>query len=234
MAKASRRVCENREQLPAGSEPLPLSDALRRLLASRPSAFDESVDVALKLGLDTRQGEQQLRGATSLPHGSGKETRVAVFAEGVAADEARSEGAQIVGMDDLAESIRGGEMDFDVVIAQPSAMPLVGKLGQILGPRGLMPSPKQGTVTAQVGDAVRDARKGQLRFRAERGGIVHGCIGRRSFTVEALSENLLALLADVRRLRPVAAKGHYLRRVSLSTTMGPSVAVDMADLEAQA
>jgi large subunit ribosomal protein L1 len=188
--------------------------------------FKESVDVAVNLGVDPKKSDQVVRGSTVLPHGTGKTVRVAVFAQGANADAAREAGADIVGMDDLAESIQGGQLDFDVVIASPDAMRVVGKLGQILGPRGLMPNPKVGTVSPDVAGAVRNAKAGQVRYRTDRAGIVHCQIGNVSFETSALRENLAALLADLNKAKPASAKGVYMQKVSISSTMGPGFILD--------
>ena len=194
--------------------------------------FSESVDVAVNLGVDPKKSDQAVRGSTVLPNGTGKSIRVAVFAQGDGAEAAKEAGADLVGMDDLAESIQGGDLNFDVVIASPDAMRVVGKLGKILGPRGLMPNPKVGTVTPDVATAVKNAKAGQVRYRTDRAGIIHCCIGNVGFEVEALKQNLSALLADLRKAKPASAKGVYLKRVSVSSTMGPGVTVDQATLSA--
>lgn len=214
----------------AGRRLLPLGDALGLLKEVATAKFDESLDVALNLGVDPRKSDQVVRGATVLPHGTGKKARVAVFAQGQAAEAATAAGADAVGMEDLAERMRGGDIDFSVVIAAPDAMRVVGTLGQLLGPRGLMPNPKVGTVTPDVATAVNNAKKGQVRFRTDKAGIVHCVIGRASFTVEALQENLEAVLADVHKLKPATSKGTYLRKVTVSSTMGPGLSVDLASL----
>jgi large subunit ribosomal protein L1 len=211
----------------AGRRLLPLGDALGLLKEVATAKFDESLDVALNLGVDPRKSDQVVRGATVLPHGTGKKARVAVFAQGQAAEAATAAGADAVGMEDLAERMRGGDIDFSVVIAAPDAMRVVGTLGQLLGPRGLMPNPKVGTVTPDVATAVGNAKKGQVRFRTDKAGIVHCVIGRASFTVEALRENLAAVLADVQKLKPATSKGVYLRKVTVSSTMGPGLSVDL-------
>jgi large subunit ribosomal protein L1 len=194
--------------------------------------FGETVDVAVNLGIDPRKSDQVVRGATTLPHGNGKTVRVAVFTQGPNAEAVKAAGAEYVGMEDLAEKIKGGMMDFDVVVADPAAMRVVGQLGQVLGPRGLMPNPKTGTVTPDVLTAVKNAKAGQVRFRADKGGIVHGGIGKVTFDVKALKENLEALLSDLKRLKPATSKGIYIRKIYLSTTMGPGLAIDAASLEA--
>ncbi|ACR11005.1 50S ribosomal protein L1 [Teredinibacter turnerae] len=193
--------------------------------------FPETVDAAINLGIDPRKSDQAVRGATSLPHGTGKDVRVAVFTQGAAADAAKEAGAEFVGMEDLADQIKGGMMDFDVVIADPAAMRVVGALGQILGPRGLMPNPKTGTVTPDVAGAVKNAKAGQVRFRADKGGVIHGGIGKVSFELNAIKENLEALVSDLKKAKPAAAKGVYLKKISLSTTMGPGLTIDQSSLE---
>jgi large subunit ribosomal protein L1 len=228
MANSKRRRAID-EKL-AGRRQLPLADALGLLREVASAKFDESMDVALNLGVDPRKSDQVVRGATVLPHGTGKKARVAVFAQGQAAEAAAAAGADAVGMEDLAERIRGGDMDFSVVIAAPDAMRVVGTLGQLLGPRGLMPNPKVGTVTPDVATAVSNAKKGQVRFRTDKAGIVHFAIGRVSFPVESLRENLQAVLADVQRLKPATSKGTYLRKVTVSSTMGPGLSVELASL----
>ena len=192
--------------------------------------FDETVDVAINLGIDPAKSDQQVRGSTVMPNGTGKKVRVAVFTQGKNADAAREAGADIVGMEDLAEKVKAGQLDFDVVVASPDAMRVVGGLGQILGPRGLMPNPKVGTVTPDVAGAVRNAKAGQVRYRVDKAGIVHCTIGKASFKPEALKENRLALIADLQKHKPSTSKGVYLQRVSVSSTMGPGVAVDRASL----
>lgn len=194
--------------------------------------FSESIDVAVNLGVDPKKSDQVVRGSTVLPHGTGKTVRVAVFAQGANADAAREAGADIVGMDDLAEQVQAGQLNFDVVIASPDAMRVVGKLGQILGPRGLMPNPKVGTVSPDVAGAVRNAKSGQVRYRTDRAGTVHCPIGNVSFEPSALRENLAALLADLDKAKPASAKGVYMQKVSISSTMGPGLAIDRASLVA--
>lgn len=194
--------------------------------------FPESVDVAINLGIDPRKSDQSVRGATTLPNGTGKEVRVAVFTAGANADAAKEAGADIIGMDDLAAEVKAGKMDFDVVIASPDAMRVVGQLGQVLGPRGLMPNPKTGTVTPDVATAVKNAKAGQVRYRADKNGIIHGAIGRVGFDAKAIKENLETLLADLKKSKPASAKGIYLKKISISTTMGPGLIVDQGSLEA--
>lgn len=203
------------------------------LLKSLPATkFDQMVDVSVNLGIDPKKSDQVVRGATTLPNGTGKDVRVAVFAQGDSADGAREAGAELVGMEDLAEQIKAGEMNFDVVIASPDAMRVVGQLGQILGPRGLMPNPKTGTVTPDVVSAVKNAKAGQVRFRADKSGIVHGGIGSLSFEASAIKENLEALIADLSKAKPASAKGIYLKKITLSTTMGPGLLIDQSSLGA--
>ncbi|MFO8155347.1 MAG: 50S ribosomal protein L1 [Pseudomonadota bacterium] len=192
--------------------------------------FVQSVDVAVNLGVDPRKSDQQVRGSTVLPNGTGKNARVAVFAQGEAADAATAAGADVVGMDELAESMKAGDLNYDVVIAAPDAMRVVGQLGQILGPRGLMPNPKVGTVTPDVATAVNNAKAGQVQYRTDRGGVIHATIGKADFDTRALRENLDALLADLVKAKPSTAKGVYMRKVTLSTTMGPGLSVDKATL----
>jgi large subunit ribosomal protein L1 len=194
--------------------------------------FKESIDVAINLGVDPRKSDQVVRGSTLLPHGTGKTVRVAVFAQGENANKARDAGADIVGFEDLADSISAGNMDFDVVIATPDAMRVVGKLGQVLGPRGLMPNPKVGTVTADVAGAVRNAKAGQVRYRTDKKGIIHGGIGKIGFDAAAIQGNLEALLSDLKRAKPASSKGIYVQKVMLSSTMGPGVMIDQSTLKA--
>lgn len=194
--------------------------------------FKESVDVAVNLGIDARKSDQNVRSATVLPHGTGKTMRVAVFTQGANAEAARAAGADEVGMEDLAEKIKGGDLNYDVVIASPDAMRVVGALGQVLGPRGLMPNPKVGTVTPDVATAVKNAKAGQVRYRNDKNGIIHTTIGKVDFSAQALKENLVALLADLRKAKPTSAKGIYMKKVTLSTTMGPGLVIDHASLDA--
>lgn len=206
------------------------ADAVK-LLASLPAAkFLESVDVSVNLGIDARKSEQVVRGATVMPHGTGKTVRVAVFTQGANADAAKAAGADLVGMDDLAQQIQAGNMNFDVVVASPDAMGVVGRLGQVLGPRGLMPNPKVGTVTMDVATAVKNAKAGQVRYRSDKNGIVHCSIGKINFDANALKENLQALLENLRKTKPSASKGIYMKKVTLSTTMGPGLIIDLASL----
>jgi large subunit ribosomal protein L1 len=208
----------------------PADEALKLVKELAHAKFVESVDVAINLGIDPSKSDQVVRGSTVLPNGSGKKVRVAVFAQGANAEAAKQAGADAVGMEDLAERMQGGDLDFNVVIASPDAMRVVGKLGQLLGPRGLMPNPKVGTVTADVATAVRNAKAGQVRYRADKGGTVHCSIGNVGFEVEALKQNLIALVADLQKAKPAAAKGVYLQKVSVSSTMGPGVLVDHSTL----
>ncbi len=207
-------------------------DALAIVKECATAKFDESIDVAVQLGIDAKKSDQVVRGAVVLPHGTGKTKRVAVFAQGAKAEEARAAGADIVGMEDLAEQIKAGNMDFDVVIASPDTMRIVGTLGQILGPRGLMPNPKVGTVTPDVATAVKNAKAGQVQFRVDKGGIIHGTIGRRSFDSDKLKENLAALVDALSKAKPAASKGIYLRKIAVSSTMGIGVRVDTQSLNA--
>jgi len=225
MAKASKRNKAIREQLESGKVYV-FDEALELLKKFSNVKFKESVDVAIRLGVDPRKSDQNVRGATVLPNGTGKSVRVAVFTQGDNVQLALDAGADVVGMDDLHDQIKGGDLDFDVVIATPDAMRVVGKLGQVLGPRGLMPNPKVGTVATDVAAAVTNAKAGQVRFRTDKGGIIHTTIGKIDFEVEALHANLAALLADLNKLKPATAKGQYLRKVAVSTTMGPGIVVD--------
>jgi large subunit ribosomal protein L1 len=229
MAKLSKRMRAIRERLAPGQQ-YSIEEALSLLKEMASAKFPESIEVAVNLGVDPRRSDQVVRGATVLPNGTGKEVRVAVFAQGANADAAKEAGADIVGMDDLAERIRGGELDFDVCIASPDAMRVVGQLGQILGPRGLMPNPKVGTVTPDVAAAVRNAKAGQVRYRTDKSGIIHCAIGKVDFEVGALRENLQALLNDLQKAKPAAAKGVYMKKVTVSSTMGPGLAVDQTSL----
>lgn len=230
MARLSKRVRAIREKVD-GSKAYPLAEAVALLKELATARFNETVEVAVNLGVDARKSDQGVRGATTLPFGTGSEVRVAVFTQGDAAEKARAAGADLVGMEDLAEQIKGGMMDFDVVIASPDAMRVVGQLGQVLGPRGLMPNPKTGTVTPDVETAVRNAKAGQMRFRTDKNGIIHGGIGKISFELDAIKGNLEAVLADLKKGKPAAAKGVYLKKVTLSTTMGPGVTIDQSSLE---
>jgi len=229
MAKLSKRFKAINEKLEHGKF-YAIEDALNLLKDLPRAKFVESVDVAVNLGVDPRKSDQVVRGSTVLPHGTGKTVRVAVFAQGENADKAKAAGADIVGFEDLAEEVKKGNMNFDVVIATPDAMRVVGQLGQILGPRGLMPNPKVGTVTPDVEGAVRNAKAGQVRYRTDKAGIIHCPIGTVEFDATNLKENLEALLVDLKKSKPAAAKGQYMTKVSVSTTMGPGIAVDQASL----
>lgn len=210
-----------------------LSEAMDLLGQCTSKAFTESVDVAVRLGVDATKSDQTVRGAVVMPSGTGKSARVAVFADGEEAEAALKAGADRVGMEDLLESVKAGELDYDVVIAVPKAMPLVGQVGQVLGPRGLMPNPKTNTVTPDPAQAVTSAKSGQVRFRADRNGIVHGRIGQMGFATEDIRSNIQALCAELKRLKPPSSKGTYIRKISLSTTMGPGVTLDLVDLNVQ-
>jgi large subunit ribosomal protein L1 len=231
MAKLSKRMKALEGKVQVGKN-YPLDEALNLVKQTASAKFDESVDVAVNLGIDAKKSEQNVRGSAVLPRGTGKTVRVAVFAEGAAAEAAKKAGADIVGFQDLADQIKAGNMDFDVVIASPDAMRVVGQLGQILGPRGLMPNPKVGTVTPNVAKAVENAKAGQVQFRIDKGGIVHCSIGKASFGADALKENLVALMAALNKAKPATAKGVYIKKLTLSTTMGPGVVVDAASLAA--
>jgi len=225
MAKLGKRTKALREKVDVEKQYEPI-EALGLLKELSTVKFDESVDVCVNLGIDPRKSDQVVRGSTVLPNGTGKTVRVAVFAQGEQAEAAKAAGADQVGFEDLAESIKGGNLDFDVVIAAPDGMRVVGALGTILGPKGLMPNPKVGTVTPNVVEAVKNAKAGQVRYRADKGGIVHASLGKASFTPEALSENLGGLIADLVKAKPASAKGIYMKKVTLSTTMGPGVTID--------
>ncbi len=209
-----------------------IDDALSLVKEFGVAKFPESIDVAVNLGVDPRKSDEVVRGATVLPNGTGKAVRVAVFAQGDNADKAKSAGADIVGFEDLAETVKAGELNFDVVIATPDAMRVVGQLGQILGPRGLMPNPKVGTVTADVETAVKNAKTGQVRYRTDKAGIIHCTIGRMDFEVPALKENLEALLGDLKKAKPASSKGVYVKKLTVSSTMGPGVSVDQGSVDA--
>ena len=208
----------------------PLDEALKILKDTASAKFDESVDVAINLGIDAKKSEQNVRGTAVMPRGTGKKVRVAVFAEGAQAEAARKAGADIIGFQDLADQIKAGKIDFDLAIATPEAMRVVGQLGQILGPRGLMPNPKVGTVTPNVAKAVESAKAGQVQFRTDKSGLVHCAIGKASFEVDAIKENLMSLMAAINKAKPATAKGVYLRKVTLSTTMGPGIRLDTSGL----
>lgn len=231
MAKVSKRIQAIREQVDA-SRVYGVDEALDLLKKLASARFSESVEVAVNLGINARKSDQNVRGSTVMPHGTGKSVRVAVFTQGDNADKARAAGADVVGFDDLAEQVQAGEINFDVVVATPDAMPVVGRLGQILGPKGLMPNPKTGTVTPDVETAVKNAKAGQVQYRNDKAGIIHCSIGKVHFDNQALSENLAALIADLKKSKPANAKGIYLKKVSLSTTMGPGLAVDASQAAA--
>jgi large subunit ribosomal protein L1 len=230
MAKLSKRVKAFRARVDANKS-YSLDEAIAILKETATVKFNESVELAVNLGIDARKSDQGVRGATTLPHGTGSEVRVAVFTQGENADKAKEAGADLVGMEDLADQIKGGMMDFDVVVASPDAMRVVGQLGQVLGPRGLMPNPKTGTVTPDVATAVQNAKAGQVRFRSDKNGIIHGGIGKISFEPDAIQGNLVAVLADLKKAKPAAAKGVYFQKVTLSTTMGPGVTIDHGEIE---
>ena len=229
MAKRSKRMQAIRARLVPGKF-YPIEEALGLLKELSGVKFRESVDAAVNLGVDPRKSDQVVRSATVLPHGTGKTVRVAVFAQGANAEAAKAAGADVVGFEDLAESVKAGNLDFDVVIAAPDAMRVVGQLGKILGPRGLMPNPKVGTVTPDVTGAIRNAKAGQVRYRTDKAGIIHCTIGKVDFASNQLQENLQALLHDLQKIKPATSKGVYIRRVTVSTTMGPGLAVDQATL----
>jgi large subunit ribosomal protein L1 len=230
MAKLSKRVRVFKDKVDP-QKAYPLDVAVNMLKEFATVKFNETVEVAVNLGIDARKSDQAVRGATTLPFGTGSTVRVAVFTQGDAAEKAKAAGADLVGMEDLAEQIKGGMMDFDVVIASPDAMRVVGQLGQVLGPRGLMPNPKTGTVTPDVETAVKNAKAGQVRYRTDKNGIIHGGIGKINFELDAIKGNLEALLADLKKAKPVSAKGVYLKKISLSTTMGPGITIDQTSVE---
>ena len=229
MAKLTKRQKAFKEKVNP-EKAYPLEEAVSLLKELATAKFNETVEVAVNLGVDSKKSDQAVRGATTLPHGTGSEVRVAVFTQGEAADKAKAAGADFVGMEELADEIKGGMMDFDVVIASPDAMRVVGQLGQVLGPRGLMPNPKTGTVTPDVETAVNNAKAGQMRYRTDKNGIIHGGIGKIDFDLDAIRGNLEAVLADLRKGKPAASKGVYLKKITLSTTMGPGVTIDQASL----
>jgi len=225
----AKRMKPWKDALPPGKT-YPVDDAFKLVKEFAKAKFNESVDAAINLGIDAAKSDQRVRGSTVMPHGIGKTVRVAVFTSGKNADAAKAAGADIVGMEDLAEQVKAGKMDFDVVIASPDAMRIVGQLGQILGPRGLMPNPKVGTVSPDVAGAVKNAKSGQVRYRVDKAGIVHCTIGKVSFDAQQLRENLQALLADLQKAKPATSKGIYLKRVTVSSTMGPGVQIDQGSL----
>lgn len=231
MAKLGKRMKAIREKVSADKQ-YPIEEALSLIKELSSVKFTESVDVAVNLGIDPRKSDQVVRGSTTLPAGSGKSVRVAVFTQGEAAEAAKAAGADAVGMDELAAEMKGGDLNYDVVIASPDAMRVVGQLGQVLGPRGLMPNPKVGTVTPDVASAVKDAKAGQIRFRADKAGIIHGSVGVATFDTDALLQNINALLESLKKAKPAAAKGQYFKKVTVSSTMGPGLTIDAASLEA--
>ena len=230
MAKLSRRMRAIAQKIDA-EKAYEIDEAVTLLNGLAGSKFKESFDIAVNLGVDPRKSDQVVRGATTLPHGTGKTVRVAVFAQGENAEKARSVGADLVGFEDLAETVKDGQMDFDVVIATPDAMRIVGQLGKMLGPRGLMPNPKTGTVTPDVEPAVKNAKAGQVQFRTDKAGIIHGSVGQVGFEPLQVRENVEALIADLKKAKPASAKGVYLRKVTISTTMGPGLTIDQASLQ---
>lgn len=229
MAKITKRQRAIKEKVDSTKQ-YSIEEAVALLKDLSNVKFAETVDVSVNLGIDPRKSDQSVRGATTLPHGNGKSVRVAVFTQGANAEAAKAAGAEFVGMDELAAEIKAGKMDFDVVIASPDAMRVVGQLGQVLGPRGLMPNPKTGTVTPDVVTAVKNAKAGQIRYRAEKGGIVHGGLGKISFDAVAIKENLEALISDLKKAKPATSKGIYIKKISLSSTMGPGLVIDQASL----
>ena len=230
MAKLTKRQKLIREKVD-GAKTYAIEDAVSLLAELSTVKFKESIDVAVNLGVDPRKSDQVVRGASVLPNGTGKTVRVAVFTSGAKADDAKAAGADLVGMEDLAEEVQKGNLDFDVVIASPDAMRVVGKLGQILGPRGLMPNPKTGTVTPDITGAVQNAKAGQVRYRTDKAGIIHCALGQIGFELTAIKQNLEALMADLKKAKPAAAKGTYIKKITLSSTMGPGVSIDQASLE---
>ena len=226
MAKIGKRTRAARAVV-AGKSNLPVEDAVALIKENATAKFDETVEIAVNLGVDTRHADQMVRGVVGLPNGTGKDVRVAVFARGAKADEAKEAGADIVGAEDLMETIQSGKIDFDRCIATPAMMPIVGRLGKILGPRNLMPNPKVGTVTMDVAEAVKAAKGGEVQFKAGKGGIVHAGIGKASFDAEKLAENVRAFVAAVNRAKPSGAKGTYMKKISVSSTMGPGVSIDV-------
>jgi len=229
MAKLTKRMRTIREKVEATKD-YEINEAVALLKELATAKFVESVDVAVNLGIDARKSDQNVRGATVLPNGTGRDVRVAVFTQGANAEAAKEAGAELVGMEDLADLVKKGEMNFDVVVASPDAMRVVGQLGQILGPRGLMPNPKTGTVTPNVAEAVRNAKAGQVRYRNDKNGIIHTTIGKVDFTAEQLQQNLEALIVALKKAKPSQAKGVYLKKVTISTTMGAGVSVDQSTL----
>src|ERR1700719_42656 len=229
MPFVAKRVKAAQSKVTAGKH-YPVDEALQLVKELANAQFNEGVDAAVNLDIDASKSDQQVRGSTVMPHGIGKAVRVAVFTSGKNQDAARAAGADLVGLEDLAEKVKAGEINFDVVVASPDAMRIVGQLGQILGPRGLMPNPKVGTVTPNVAGAVKNAKAGQVRYRTDKAGIIHAQIGRANFETTALKENLLALVADLQKIKPATSKGIYLKKLTVSSTMGPGVAVDQTSL----
>ena len=231
MAKLTKKQKHLAEKVDA-DKVYDLREAIDLLSSFSSNKFKEALDVSINLGVDPRKSDQVVRGATNLPHGTGKEVKVAVFAQGDNVEKAQSAGADIVGFEDLGEEIKGGKIDFDVLIATPDAMRIVGQLGKVLGPRGLMPNPKTGTVTSDIETAVKNSKSGQVQFRTDKAGLVHGRVGQLGFTVEQIKENIQALLVDLKKAKPAAAKGIYLKKLTLSSTMGPGLNIDQASLDA--
>jgi large subunit ribosomal protein L1 len=229
MAKLTKRKQMFREKVDR-TKFYPANEAMGLLQEMSSTRFTETVEASVNLGVDPRKSDQMVRGSTVMPHGTGKDVRVAVFTPEANAETAREAGADVVGLEDLAERVQGGEMDFDMVIASPDAMGVVGKLGQILGPRGLMPNPKTGTVTSDIAGAVRNAKAGQVRYRVDKGGVIHAPVGKADFDASALTENLDALIVDLQKIKPATSKGKYMKKVTVSTTMGPGVPVDLGSL----
>ena len=229
MAKPTRRMRAITERADK-HKAYPIDEAVTLLSELSETKFKESIDVSVNLGVDVRRSDQTLRGATTLPHGTGKTARVAVFAQGEQAARAEAAGADVVGLEDLAERLQGGDLNFDVIIATPDTMRVVGKLGRLLGPRGLMPNPKTGTMTADVETAINNAKAGQVKYRTDRGGIVHGSVGQVGFSATQIRENVEALVSDLQKAKPSASKGVYLKKITLSTTMGPGVPIDQSTL----
>lgn len=230
MAKQSKRMRAIEEKIDR-DRAYPVDVAVGLLTEVSKTKFSESIDVSVNLGVDPRQSDQVVRGATTLPHGAGKDVRVAVFAQGDNAEKASGAGADIVGLEDLADQVKAGDLNFDVVIATPDCMRVVGQLGKVLGPRGLMPNPKTGTVTSDVEMAVKNAKAGQVQFRTDKAGIIHGSVGQVGFDPQLVKENLEALIVDLKKAKPASAKGNYLKKITLSTTMGPGISIDETSLE---
>ena len=230
MASLTKKQKDNQAKVQVGVR-YTMADALNLVKECASAKFDESVDVSINLGIDAKKSDQNVRGAVTLPNGTGKSVRVAVFTQGENAQKATDAGADVVGMEDLMKSMQGGDLNYDVIIASPDAMGVVGRLGQVLGPRGLMPNPKVGTVTQDVATAVKNAKAGQVRYRADKAGIVHGCVGKASFAPAALEENITALLEALKKAKPSSAKGVYFKKMSVSSTMGPGLSVDLASVD---